>query len=167
MPSDPDAAAIEVRRFDETDEQWAYELLFPNGGISRVASRGMLHDPLALPGFVAWNSGARLGLATYRLEGSDCELLTLDSSVENAGAGTALIEAVKEVARSAGCRTLWLITTNDNTHALRFYQRRRFTIRAVRPGAVDRERESIKPEIPVIGNDEIPIRDEIELVIEL
>lgn len=158
---------IEVRPFEGKDKYWAYQLLFPKGGISRVASRGMLHDPLELPGFVAWNRGARIGLTTYRLDGSECELLTLDSSKENAGAGTALIEAAKEAARAAGCRSVWLITTNDNTHALRFYQRRGFTIRAVRPGAVDRERESIKPEIPTIGNDGIPIRDEIELVIEL
>jgi hypothetical protein len=37
----------------------------------------------------------------------------------------------------------------------------------VRPGAVDRERETIKPEISVLGNDDIPIRDEIELAIDL
>lgn len=62
---------------------------------------------------------------------------------------------------------MWLITTNDNTHALRFYQRRGFRIREVRTGAVDRERDTIKPEISVLGNDGIPISDEIELVIDL
>lgn len=126
-----------------------------------------MHDPLALSGFVAWKSGARVALTTYRLDGEECELLTLDSAVENAGAGTQLIDAVKDAARSAGCRTVWLITTNDNTHALRFYQRRGFRIKEVRPGAVDRERETIKPEIALLGNDGIPISDEIELAVEL
>jgi GNAT superfamily N-acetyltransferase len=158
---------LDVREFEPSDHEWAYRLLFPRGGPSRVASKQVLHDPLKLPGFVAWKSGARAGLATYRLEDEECELLTLDCEVENVGAGTVLIDAVKESARSAGCHSLWLITTNDNTHALRFYQRRGFTIREVRPGAVDLERETIKPEISPIGNDGIPIRDEIELVIEL
>ena len=159
--------AIEVRPFADDDKEWAYSLLFPLGGPSRVASKQVLHDPLTLPGFVAWKDGERVGLTTYRLEGDECELLTLDSATNGTGSGTALIEAVKDAARSAGCRRVWLITTNDNTHAFRFYQRRGFRIREVRPGAVDRERETIKPEIPQLGNDGIPIRDEIELVIDV
>jgi GNAT superfamily N-acetyltransferase len=158
---------VDVRPFSEADMEWAYRLLFPRGGPRRVASCGVLHDPLELPGFVAWLKGARIGLTTYRTDGEECELLTLDSSTENAGAGSALVEAVKNAARSMGCRTVWLITTNDNTHALRFYQRRGFRISEVRPGAVDRERETIKPEIPLRGKDGIPISDEIELVIDL
>jgi GNAT superfamily N-acetyltransferase len=158
---------IGVRPFSDNDRQWAYGLLFPKGGPSRIASRQKLYDPLTLPGFVAWKAGARVGLATYRLDGDECELFTLDSVVSNQGVGTQLIDAVTDAARSHGCRTMWLITTNDNTNALRFYQRRGMRIREVRPGAVDRERETIKPEISVTGNDGIPIRDEIELAIDL
>jgi RimJ/RimL family protein N-acetyltransferase len=69
---------------------------------------------------------------------------------------------VQQAAHQAGCRRLWLITTNDNTAALRFYQRRGFTLAAIHCDAVSRSRQ-IKPEIPLIGNDGIPIRDEIEL----
>jgi ribosomal protein S18 acetylase RimI-like enzyme len=158
---------MEVTTFTEDDHEWAYALLFPNRGEPRVAAHQSLYNPLELPGFVAWHHGERVGLATYRRDGNECELLTLDSAVEDAGAGTALIDAVKDAARAIGAHTLWLITTNDNTHALRFYQRRGFRIREVRPGAVDRERETIKPEISVLGNDDIPIRDEIELAIDL
>jgi ribosomal protein S18 acetylase RimI-like enzyme len=139
-------------------------LLFPDGGEPRIASKDALHDPLTLPGFVAWRDGRRLGLVTYRPEGDEWEILTLHSAVQDAGAGTALIDAVKDEARAGGATAVWLITTNDNTHALRFYQRRGFRIRDVRPGAVDSEREAIKPEIPLTGHDGIPISDEIELV---
>jgi ribosomal protein S18 acetylase RimI-like enzyme len=158
-------APVEIRDFGPDDRQWAYELLFPGGTEARIASRGKLYDPLALPGFVAWVDGDRVGLATYRPD--DWEILTLDCIRDNTGAGTALIDAVKDVARSHEAKRLWLITTNDNTRAFRFYQRRGFVVREVRPGAVDRERDEIKPEIPVVGNDGIPIRDEIELVIDL
>ena len=80
--------------------------------------------------------------------------------------GTALIEAVKAIAIQSGCRRLFLITTNDNTPALRFYQRRGFVLAALHKGAVLKSRK-IKPEIPLTGIDDIPIRDEIELEIDL
>ena len=94
------------------------------------------------------------------------EVVTLDSLRPGRGIGTALIEAVKSAASAAGCRRLWLITTNDNLHALGFYQKRGFRLVAVHPGAVDAARR-LKPEIPLNGNDGIPIRDEIELEIVL
>jgi len=85
-----------------------------------------------------------------------------DSARPGRGVGTALIVAAEEVAQRAGCRRLWLITTNDNTHALRFYQKRGFVLAALHRNAVAASRAR-KPEIPLTGNDGIPIRDEIEL----
>lgn len=60
----------------------------------------------------------------------------------------ALIEAIGHLARRQGCTRLWVITTNDNVDALRFYQRRGFCLVRVHRGAVDRSRASLKPEIP-------------------
>ncbi len=77
-----------------------------------------------------------------------------------------LIEAVKQAAVSAGCRRLWLITTNDNLHALRFYQKRGFRLVAVYPNALEESRR-LKPEIPLVGLDGIPLRDELELELAL
>ena len=59
--------------------------------------------------------------------------------------------------------TLWLITTNDNTRALRFYQRRGFQMTQVYWHAVAEARK-IKPEISLVSDDGIPIEHEIELV---
>ena len=67
------------------------------------------------------------------------------------GAGTALVDAVRGVAARAGCRTLWVLTTNDNVDGLRFYQRRGFRLSALRPGAVDESRRTLKPQIPPVG----------------
>jgi GNAT superfamily N-acetyltransferase len=69
---------------------------------------------------------------------------------------------VEREARNRGCRSVWLVTTNDNLHALGFYQRRGYRIVRVDPGAVDRAR-AMKPAIPLLGNDEIPIHDELVL----
>jgi len=52
--------------------------------------------------------------------------------------------------------------TNDNTHALRFYQKQGFHLHALRVNALAESRK-LKPEIPEVGNDGIPLRDEIEL----
>ena len=65
--------------------------------------------------------------------------------------------------QAAGCTRLWVITTNDNVNALRFYQRRGFCLVTVHRGAVDRSRATLKPEIPAAGAYGIPLRDEIEL----
>jgi GNAT superfamily N-acetyltransferase len=90
----------------------------------------------------------------------------MNSLAEGIGVGTALLKAVKTVAAFAKCKRVWLVTTNDNTFTLRFYQKRGFQIAAVHPKAVERSRE-LKPEIPTNGVDGIPVRDEIELEIML
>ena len=121
-----------------------------------------MHDAAALPGFVAMVDGNPKGLITYRTEKDQCEIISLDSLAEGSGIGTALLNAVLDVARSSGCVRTWLITTNDNTPALRFWQRRGFEIVALYRGAVGESRK-LKPEIPHLGSAGIPIRDEIEL----
>jgi len=92
--------------------------------------------------------------------------VTIDSLVEGQGVGTALIAAVAEAARASGCLRLWLVTTNDNVDALRFYQKRGFRLAALYPDAIAESRK-LKPKIPPIGAHGIPIRDEIELVMRL
>jgi ribosomal protein S18 acetylase RimI-like enzyme len=121
-----------------------------------------------LPGFVARWGKSDVGLVTYLIDGKECEIVTINAFAEGEGlgVGTALIEAVRESAAEAGCARLWLITTNDNTEAIRFYQRRGFALAAVHRNAVAASRR-LKPEIPLIGLHDIPIRDEIELEIAL
>jgi hypothetical protein len=62
---------------------------------------------------------------------------------------------------------LWLISTNDNLNALKFYQKRGFSLVKLYKNAVNETRKKIKPEIPLIGENGIPIRDEVELEILL
>jgi RimJ/RimL family protein N-acetyltransferase len=76
---------------------------------------------------------------------------------------SALVETVERLAADSGCDRLWLITTNDNTDALRFYQRRGFRLAALHRGAVDDSRSRLKPDIPRIGDHGIDLRDELEL----
>lgn len=136
-------------------------------GSARVASRGRLHELDAVPGFAAIEDDELAGVATYRIAGDECEVVTIDSMREGISGGTRLLEAVVAAARAAGCRRAWLVTTNDNAAAIRFYQRRGWRLVALHAGAVDAARATIKPEIPLLGDDEIPIRDELEFELTL
>jgi GNAT superfamily N-acetyltransferase len=130
---------------------------------ARVARLGRLEDTLAHPALVAERDGELAGVLTYILDGESCEVLTLHSAERLRGVGTALLRALEEVAASAGCSRLWLITTNDNVDALRFYQRRGFRLAALHAGAVDDSRARLKPEIPLTGEYGIDLRDELQL----
>jgi ribosomal protein S18 acetylase RimI-like enzyme len=140
--------------------------LVASWGSVHVVSRGRVIDASGLPALVCSLDGAIAGLATYEVRGDSCELVTIDAFVAGRGVGTALLDAVASEARRLGCRRLWLITTNDNLAALRFYQRQGMRIVAVHVGAIEASRR-LKPSIPPAGHDGIPIRDEIELELGL
>lgn len=156
----------EIRPLEVSDRNWVADFLDKHWGSTKIVTRGKPYYAHLLPGFAATRDGDIVGMATYRIEGDSCELMTLDSLESGEGIGTALLEAVKSAAREAGCKRLWLITTNDNFNALRFYQKRGFALVAVYPNALEEARR-LKPQIPLIGIDGVPLRDEIELAAAL
>jgi GNAT superfamily N-acetyltransferase len=137
-------------------------------GSRLVARLGRLEDALDHPALVAeHDDGQLVGVLTYVLDDESCEILTLHAAEPRAGAGTALIEAIERLASERGSRRLWVLTTNDNVDALRFYQRRGFRLAELRAGAVDEARRTLKPEIPEDGDHGIRIRDELILEKEI
>jgi GNAT superfamily N-acetyltransferase len=157
---------ISIDPITANDRETVSHLIADEFGSARMVTRGRLVDTAACPGFMAWRGEEPIGVATYEIEGDACEIMVLLSRVEGIGVGSALIDTAREVAEAAGCKRLWLITTNDNSPALRFYQKRGFRLVAVYPNALEQSRR-LKPEIPLIGLDGIPLRDEIELEIQL
>ena len=153
---------FQIRPLIESDRDWVVGLLREHWSSVVMVTKGRLFDASILPGFTAMQGDIPAGLVTYRIENDQCEICTINSLVEGAGIGSALVADVRDTASGAGCKRIWLITTNDNTAALRFWQKQGFSISAVFPNAVEQARR-LKPEIPLIGNDGIPIRDEIEL----
>lgn len=158
------SVAVRVRPRDERDRDAVAAFLAERHSAPRVARLGELLYPLEHPALVADDGGGGLlGVLTYVVRGADCEVLTLHAAERGRGVGTALVEALVALARERGCRRLWLITTNDNVDALRFYQRRGFALAALHRGTVDRSRATLKAEIPAVGDHGIPLRDEIVL----
>ena len=157
--------AVKIRPREPADQAAAQAFLARHSSL-RAARLGVLVHPLDHPALIAETAGGHLlGMLTYvpSHDGRQCEILTLHADEQWRGAGTALIEAAGQLARQQGCTRLWVITTNDNVDALRFYQRRGFCLVAVHRGAVDHSRARLKPEIPAVGAYGIPLRDEIEL----
>ena len=153
---------IEIRSVNTTDKDWIKSLVKSRQGSERVVSRGKVYNPSELLGFVAVIDGKNVGLITFSIVNNECEIVTLDSLEEGKGVGTSLIEKVMKLAKEKSCYRIWLITTNDNSKALRFYQKRGFILKALYSNALSQSRK-LKPEIPQMGNDGIPLRDEIEL----
>lgn len=135
------------------------------GGTTMVISSGVYECP-ELAGYAALENEKIIGLITYVKKERECEIISLDSLIENKGIGTSLIQAVEGEAKRLGCHSLCVITTNDNIRALAFYQKREFRIREIFHDAVQRARE-MKPEIPAIGDHGIPIVDELLLKKEI
>jgi len=132
---------------------------------SPVVVKNRILYPDRLQGFIARDSNdpdVVAGLVTYNIEDDQCEIVTMNSFRPNMGIGTQFIKKVKETAVSLMCSRIWLITTNDNIDAIRFYQMKGFRIAAIYPGAIEKSR-LMKPSIPDTGCYGIPIRDEIEM----
>jgi GNAT superfamily N-acetyltransferase len=154
--------AFTIRAIGPSDTGWVAGWLREHWGDEVMVLRGEVYRPADHHGFVALVGDEAVGLATYLVEGDQCELLSLDSLHPRLGIGGALVEAVAAAARAAVCHRLFLVTTNDNLEALGFYQRRGFALCGLAPGAVERAR-SIKPSIPFVAANGIPIRDELTL----
>ena len=157
--------SISVLPLKDEDREWAAGLISRQWGARMIISKGKVTIHTLCRG-LSWSREERVGLATYNFEGKDCELVTIQSVRDSEGIGSALLSAVRGAAELAGCRRIWLITTNDNLRALGFYQKRGMSLVAVYRNAMEAARR-LKPQIPQIGQNGIPIRDEIELEITL
>ncbi|MBD3648179.1 MAG: GNAT family N-acetyltransferase [Pseudomonadales bacterium] len=156
-----------LREINDDDSTWLQEFIVRHWGDESVVAHGRIFHPAQLPGFVVEDHrGGKRGLLTYNIDNNECEVVTINSTVERKGIGTMLMDAVIETARKLGCRRLWLITTNDNTSALRFYQRRGMDIAAIHRNALERSRQ-LKPSIPLESRDGIPLRHELEVDFQL
>jgi len=150
-----------IRPVDSNDADWIAQFITERWGAEFIAAHYEVYHCRDLPGFVAIEGEKKVGLLTYKIIGDDCEIVSLDSLQPCMGIGTGLIDAVKRAAVESGCRRLWLVTTNDNMNALRFYQKRGFSLVKINRNAIEFARK-LKP-VPLIGFDGIPLRDEIEL----
>ncbi len=157
---------ITVRTARAEDRPWLTELTDDRWHGAVVLS-GELIRPATMPALIATDeAGCRVGALTFiprqRPDGVHTELVTVDAVDPGSGAGGVLLEALVALARHRSWHRVWLVTTNDNTRALRSYQRAGWDLVALHRDAMDEVRR-FKPGIPSHGMDGIPLRHQLEL----
>ena len=128
--------------------------------------RGKEIDMTKVEGFYFIEEKNIIGLITYIVYNDILEITSLDSLQENQGIGSKLVEAVIYEAKERKCQKIILITTNDNINAIKFYQKRGFDMAHLFRNALDISRK-LKPDIPLIGENSIPLRHEIEFELSI
>jgi len=153
---------FKIKSVNKNDKDWIRNFIVRKWGSEKIIIHGKIFYPSALPGFIVYKKNNYLGLVTYIIKKNILEIITIDAVVYRKGIGTVLLKAVEKVARKRKCKRIRVVTTNDNVDALRFWQKRGFLIKTVYPNAISLSRK-LKPEIPLIGNYGILVKDEIKL----
>jgi RimJ/RimL family protein N-acetyltransferase len=148
-----------ISEINDSNRTLMKKFISDSWGSPLSVSKGRILDTTNLPGFICKENNKIVGLVTYFIDGTDCEIVTLNSSMNNKGLETILINKVMDKAKANHCKRVWLITTNDNTNAIRYYQRRGFEWVGFYKNAMEESRR-LKPEIPKFGNNNIPIKQE-------
>ncbi len=154
-----------IEEITEKNRSKVNDILINEWESTDIIIRGKIIDGTKLDGFVAVKDSKIIGLITYMIENSECEIVSLNSFEENKGIATKLINIVKELAIKKNCTRLKLITTNDNIRGIEFYQKRGFVFANIYINAIENSRK-LKPEIPLYAENGLPIRDEIEFEIK-
>ena len=148
----------------EKDKKAVSEII--NGwGSDIIVSRGKCYRAEDLDGILVYENDRIIGLGLYYIKNNECEIVLMETFIQNSGIGTKIIEKIKEIAKLKNCIRIWLVTTNNNINALKFYQKRGFYFSNIYINSMEDSRK-IKPEIPK-EEDGIEIRDEIEFEMKL
>ena len=151
-----------IERISNETRNLVNQFLIDNWFSTDISIRGEIIDGTKLDGFLLQEDNTIIGLVTFTFFGDICEIVSLDSKKENTGIGTALLKEIEKIAIENNCKKMRLITTNDNMRALQFYQKREYCLTKLYPNAMEEVRR-VKPDVPLIGENGIPLRDEIEL----
>lgn len=152
-----------IREIRPEDTEWKKQVFIQYWGGDFVVSRGKVRRIEEFNGgYIAEQRNKKVGLITYKIINSELEITGLISNDEKKGIGTALVNSVITFAKQKGIKRVCLVTTNDNLNALGFWQKRGFKLVKICPNAMEATRR-LKPSLPLIGENNIPLRDEIEL----
>lgn len=127
-----------------------------------VVSVRRSHRPADVEGLLARDGERTTGLVTWVAGGAEAEVVTLDAFPPGQGTGALLLDAAEDRLRRRGVERVWLLTTEDNLRAVRFYRRQGYRLVAVHRDAMDRVRAE-KPFLGRAGQDGGPLRDLWEL----
>lgn len=157
---------ITFRKILDNDKGWINEFIKSHWGSKQIVVYKKVYIPSELDGYIAIKKTEKIGLITYQIKNRNCEIVSLNSVIENKGIGTKLVKLVIKKAKKLESKKIWLITTNDNIKAIYFYQKLGFQLIKVHLNAVAESRK-LKPQIPFKSETGVPIRDELEFELRL
>jgi len=157
---------IPVAQAEETIRREMLEGVARHFESSIVVTTSGAWDVETLDGLIAVDGARVVGSISWRSESLEVEIVSLFADPPRSGVGSRLLDGAIVSARRRGANRIWLVTTNDNIDALRFYQRRGFRLARVHCGSIDEARK-IKPSIPIRGAYDIEIHDDVELAMTL
>ena len=117
-------------------------------GSNVIVTKGKIYKAEDLDGIWVYENEKIIGLGLYFIN-EDCEIVLLVTYIQNKGIGTQIFNKIKEIAITRNCKRIWLITTNDNIDAIKFYQKKGFYFSNIYINAIENSRK-IKPKIPYI-----------------
>ena len=92
---------FEIKKIKEEDRSWVKQFINDHWGSNMVVIHGKKYIVDNLRGFIAFDKYLKkIGLITYTIEKNECHIITLDSTIENMGIGTRLLENVKDIAHA-------------------------------------------------------------------
>ncbi len=152
---------VKIRPFKASDKAVIEAVLHSWGG-DFVVSRGRKSYPQNSPGFIAIGAdGSYEGLISFeKRPGNEAEITLFEAVQQGQGTGRKLMKAALKHLKKSGFRKAYVISTNNNIQAFKFYQQSGFRPVAVYPDAMKTARR-LKPSIPKICSNGLPINDEI------
>ncbi|MBI3440627.1 MAG: GNAT family N-acetyltransferase, partial [Proteobacteria bacterium] len=154
--------STESRDYDAVAAQICYHWT-----LTKLGYIDTLVETFGLPGFVAVDGGDKvIGSLTWRSFENCFQVMTLISDQSGLGIGSELLTAAEEEARRLNFSRLLISTENSYTDALVFYQKRGYVLYRVHFNVMENLRK-LKPSIPEIDTNGIPIRDQIDLIKDL
>ena len=89
-----------------------------------------MHQTSELRGSIAQHGGLPRAFLTFSDIGNELEVVTSHAATPGLALGSRLLEAVRKRPCDLRCRRMWIITTNHNEVAIRFYHLRGMRIAA-------------------------------------
>jgi N-acetylglutamate synthase-like GNAT family acetyltransferase len=152
---------IKIRLKSRSDNARIVQYIKNNWGGDFLLSKGKKHYCDNLQGLIAEGDYSISGLCLFAIDIDELEIVLIEAFKENQGVGSALIKEIENIAAENQIKRIWLVTTNDNLNAMRFFLKKGFSFKRIERNLIEEYRGQ-KPSIPIVGNYGIPILDELE-----
>jgi N-acetylglutamate synthase-like GNAT family acetyltransferase len=80
-------------------------------GSDIIVSRGNSYKAEDFDGILVYDKEIIVGLGLYTIKNNSCEIVLLETFIQNIGIGSKIIEKMKEIAKIKNCERIWLVTT--------------------------------------------------------